>query len=124
MREIFDHAAPGDEAGAQFVVRAVDDRGHGGANHAYTLFHRQTPTGPDQTLIQFQNGPLVEVGPNGVTDAQLLAVLIDRLRGFQAGPFACRENALALTKMEEAMHWIHHRTAQRIRRGVEGTSNA
>ena len=48
-------------------------------------------------------------------------MLIDRLRGFQAGPFGCRENALALTKLEEAMHWLHHRTRGRMARGVEGT---
>jgi len=44
------------------------------------------------------------------------------LRSFQAGPYACRENALALTKIEEAMHWLNHRTAERQARGVEGTS--
>jgi len=51
----------------------------------------------------------------------LIAVVIDRLQGFQGGKFACRENALALTKLEEAVHWLHHRTAQRLARGVEGT---
>jgi hypothetical protein len=25
-----------------------------------------------------------------------------------------------LTKLEEAMHWLHHRTNERVRRGVEG----
>lgn len=122
MHEIFDHVAPGDEEGHDFVVMAVDAPGNGGANHQYTLFHRQTPTLPDQVLISFQNGPVREVGVNGITDAQLLAVLIDRLRGFQSGDCPSRENALALTKLEEAKHWIHERTTKRLRRGVEGTS--
>jgi hypothetical protein len=47
---------------------------------------------------------------------------IDRLQSFQSGDFACRENALALTKLEEALHWLDHRTKDRQRRGVEGTS--
>jgi hypothetical protein len=71
--------------------------------------------------IHFQEGPIAEVGTNGLTHESLLAIVIDRLQAFQKGPFACRENALALTKIEEAMHWLHHRTAARVARGVEGT---
>jgi len=33
-----------------------------------------------------------------------------------------RELSLALTKLEEAMHWLRHRTNARIARGVEGTN--
>ena len=29
--------------------------------------------------------------------------------------------AIALTKLEEAQHWLKHRTEQRLARGVEGT---
>ena len=48
-------------------------------------------------------------------------VLCDRLRGFQAGPYACKANACALTHLEEAQHWLQQRTIERMRRGVEGT---
>ena len=58
------------------------------------------------------------------TALSLLAIVIDRLRAFQAGPFACRENALALTKIEEAQHWLLHRTRARMTRGVEGKNAA
>jgi hypothetical protein len=34
--------------------------------------------------------------------------------------YACREIALAVTKIEEGLHWLHHRTLERTRRGVEG----
>jgi hypothetical protein len=47
-------------------------------------------------------------------------ICIDRLRSFQSGDFKCRENALALTKLEEALHWLNHRTRDRQSRGVEG----
>lgn len=50
-----------------------------------------------------------------------MAICIDRLRSFQAGPFACRENAIALTKLEESLMWLRRRTVARIKRGVEGT---
>lgn len=71
--------------------------------------------------LRFQNGPIAEVGTNGLTHEALLAIIVDRMQGFQAGPFACRENALALTKLEEAQHWLLHRTRTREARGVEGT---
>ena len=57
----------------------------------------------------------------GITHEALLAVLCDRLRGFQAGPYACKANACALTHLEEAQHWLQQRTIERMRRGVEGT---
>ena len=61
---------------------------------------------------------------NYVPDEVVNAIVADRLRSFQAGPFSCRENALALTKIEEAMHWLHSRTLARMQRGVEGTHKA
>ena len=70
--------------------------------------------------IKFQLGPVKEVGLNGCQIPQVLDVLLDRMRGFQEGPFKCRENALVITKLEEAMHWLGHRKAERERRGVEG----
>jgi hypothetical protein len=47
----------------------------------------------------------------GVTNESVLAVLIDRLRSAQAGPTGCREYAMALLKMEEAMMWLHRKSA-------------
>jgi hypothetical protein len=71
--------------------------------------------------IHFQEGPVQEAGLNGISNEALLAVVEDRLKGFQSGKFSCRENALALTHLQEAMHWLHHRTHERMQRGVEGT---
>lgn len=104
-------------------IRVMDDPGHGGASHVYVV------PGPASThgellKVKFQNGPIAEVGVNGVTQEILLAIVIDRLRSFQAGPFSSRENALALTKCEEALHWLQQRTIERMRLGVEGRSVA
>jgi len=97
-----------------------DEPGHGGANHVYAIEHTATAGLPPMCVVSFQNGPIGEVGVNGVTQEILLAIVIDRLRSFQAGPFSSRENALALTKCEEALHWLQQRTLERMRRGVEG----
>jgi hypothetical protein len=74
------------------------------------------------SLVFFQNGPIKENGVNGCHQEDLLAIVLHRLQSFQAGDYKCRENALAITKIEEAMHWLNHRTTARLNRGVEGTS--
>ena len=38
--------------------------------------------------------------------------------------FPCRENSVAITKLDEAIHWLEHRKKDRERRSVEGTSQA
>ena len=131
MREIYDHRT--NPANEGIVIKAIDEPGAGGANHLYMVEGFNTATNAsdpftarhgspaEHMTILFQNGPIPEKGVNGVTQEVLLAVVIDRLRSFQEGPFKCRENALALTKCEEALNWLHYRTRNRIRRGVEGT---
>jgi len=74
---------------------------------------------PGGVTIRFQKGAM-DLGRNGCTTVEMLDALIDHLRGFQSGKFACRENALALTKLEEARLWIEHRRAQREAQGVKG----
>ena len=131
MREINDHII--NPSNDQLKITVLDQPGAGGANHLYEItgFNTETNTSDpfvdkygkaaDHSTILFQNGPINEVGVNGVTQEVLLAIVIDRLKSFQAGPFACRENALALTKLEEATHWLQQRTLRRLRAGVEGT---
>lgn len=106
------------------TILAVDGPGAGGASHCYQIMWKSGPAHEPAPYvdIDFQNGPIAESGVNGVSNEALLAVVIDRLQGFQSGDFKCRENAIALTKIEEAMHWLHHRTRERIAREVEGTS--
>lgn len=74
--------------------------------------------------LHFQDGMPAEYGDNGTTNEEIIQLLIERIKSLnemQGGKFACRENALAITKLEEALHWLHHRSADRRRRGVEGT---
>ena len=63
----------------------------------------------DRTAIgpAIQNGPIAEAGAKGVTQEVLLVIIADRLRSFQAGPYACKANACALTKIEEGeLHFL------------------
>ena len=72
--------------------------------------------------IEWQNGPINEDTPrNGAFVEEVVEAVLDRMRFYQNSKFACRENALVITKLEEAIHWMNHRTAERMRRGVEGT---
>lgn len=72
--------------------------------------------------ILFQFGPIQEVGVNGTTLEHMIGLLVKRLEGFQNGPFRCRENALAITKLEEARMWLLERTRKRQEQGVEGVN--
>ena len=75
--------------------------------------------------IRWQNGSLGRGAerkePNGTFVETVIAAAIDRLRYYNDGQFRCRENSLAITHLEEALHWLEARTAEREQRGVEGT---
>lgn len=120
----------------------ADSRSNGGASHVYSLTLKTDRTGKirifsgdmavagDGTIkeevcvIKFQMGSVQthDVGFNGITDEALLAIVLDRLQGFQQGPVSCRENAIVITKLEECLMWLRKRAEDRERRGVEGTS--
>lgn len=70
-------------------------------------------------LVSFQNGPVSESGLNGIQNEHLLAIMVHRLK-FLNEKFPCRENSIAITKIEEALMWLDARTKNRIQRGVEG----
>lgn len=126
MRTITDHKLNGLNDALEITV--TDEPGQGGANHVYEIEWGNNdgldPTGHAQrkTIISFQNGPIKEASVNGISGEALLAIVIDRLRSFQSGPFACRDNAVALTKLEESLMWLQKRTRDRLSRGVEGTN--
>ena len=77
----------------------------------------------DKNSIAFtiQNGPVKEKGVNGCHVDTLIHAAKALLEGFQ-NKNPCRENACAITKLDEAIHWLDHRTKNRVERKVEGTS--
>ena len=97
--------------------------GPGGAYHHYIVYHGLDPERDEtRTDIKFQKGPRNEDGfIGGVLDVDLLEIVRDRLKSFQSGEFATRENACALTHIEEALMWMNKRKEDRAERGVLGT---
>lgn len=123
MRELTRHRVNGCNDGLKIEVR--DEPGNGGANHEYRIsgWHdtRSATRAPIDVFLIFQNGPIKEVGVNGITHEALLAILIDRLEGFQSGPFKCDYNRFALEHLKLGLEYLKQRTAERMLRGVEGT---
>lgn len=114
-RELTSHRVNG--CNEALSVHAMDEPGHGGASHEYRI----QLGGTNYLMVNFQNGPIKEVGTNGITHEALLAILIDRLEGFQSGPYACPENGMALSCLLSAQRELKSRTEKRLARGVEGT---
>lgn len=79
-------------------------------------------TGYKLAEVNFQEGPIKECGINGVNNEDLILMVLTRLEAFQNTEFECRENAMAITKLEEALMWLRKRTNDRAARNVEGTS--
>jgi len=103
-------------------VSRMDEVGAGGAHHRYCV------TSPDCKSLfvaaDFQHGGADEVMLAGAHNEDLLAIVIDRLECFQAGPFPCAENHMALACLGEALNCLEARTEGRKERGVEGKSEA
>lgn len=85
-------------------------------------------------MIKWQTGPLGwgerRKEPNGAFVEGVIQAAIGRLQFYQTAPgglegrrgaFACRENAIAITKLEEALMWLEKRTRDLEDREVEGT---
>lgn len=128
MRTLTDHQV--NPANDRLTIRVMDEPGSGGAHHRYDITgydESRNPSTPEHdeiipgVTILFQNGPIPEVGVNGLTHEALLAVIADRLRCFQKGAFANEFNALALQHVEAAQAALQARTQSRMARGVEGT---
>ena len=112
------------------------EKGVGGAPHDYMIVKAKSAVvdeengnvlvAPEDVLaeIHFQEGARKDNNAlHGVLDSDLLEIVRDRLKGFQSGEFATRENACALTHIEEALMWMNKRVEDRIERNVLGTYN-
>jgi len=66
-----------------------------------------------------QDGPVKEAGINGCQIDDMIEVARDIITGFNA-KFPCRENALIITKLDEALLWSLKRKLDREKRNVEG----
>ena len=88
----------------------------------------QNPTGGSVIgiglAIDWQNGPLGRgtdrKEPNGAFVETVIDAARQRIQFYQDSKFKCRENAIAITKLEEALLWLNKRTSEREKRQVEG----
>ena len=74
----------------------------------------------DKNSLSFtlQNGPIKEVGKNGCQVTDVIAVakhIIEELNK----KFPCRENAVTITKLDEALMWQAKRTSDHKARNLE-----
>ena len=73
--------------------------------------------------FRIQDGPISENGVNGCQVDTMVATARQIIHGLNK-EFPCRENALAITKLDEALMWLKERKTDRVKRGVEGTNQA
>lgn len=83
------------------------------------FIEKEPSTLKNESDTTFSATQLVTIN-DGTTNEEVLEVLIDRLN-YLDDKFPCRENAIAITKLLEALMWLKTRTADRLKRGVEGT---
>lgn len=105
------------------LVFAVDEPQKSGASYEYVVYQNQPEQGGQGEQIAniaFQQGNPQE-GFNGILDVDLTAILIDRLEGFQKGPYADPANAVVLTHLKAALAGQQARRQARVDRGVQDT---
>lgn len=106
-------------------IHAYGEKGPGGAYHHYKIYHNGRDKSEENYEvgdIQFQEGGRNVLGStSGVSSADLLEIVRHQLQCFQKGEFSCRENAIALTHIEDALLWLNQRAEDRIEREVLGS---
>jgi hypothetical protein len=127
-RDITTHKCPGLNDALRVV--AMDEAGPGGACAHYRVLIEGKPAtaqpgdadwpGCVLDYLMFQSGPMEPGRPWGISNESVLAIVIDRLEGFQAGPFPDPHNEAALLAIHAALDHLHERTRERIALGIEG----
>lgn len=101
----------------------ITDEEQFGAHHQYKIFKAGDLTKDGKVgKINFQLGPVKENGVNGVSNEALIEIVLHRLELLNRGKFSCKENSMAVTKLQESLLWLGYRTQSRMDRGVEGTN--
>jgi hypothetical protein len=77
----------------------------------------------NSVTFKIQNGPIKEVGENGCQVDELIYIARVLISHFNS-KFPCRENSVAITKLDEALLWLKRRKEDREKRNVEGYNKA
>ena len=120
VRNIETHKVAGDYFGEKTKVQAISGKGNGGADFKYRI--SAGINGKDEcrdVIIRFQQGnPEDQI--NGISNEALLAVVLDRLEGWQSGDFPSPDGRLLIAHLATALDLMQKRTKDRIERGVIG----
>jgi len=122
MKEVTEHIVNDHDRQPEIFAGPIVSPGN--ASQIYELTYPYTHPESyelDQTGFESVALEFVTLDNGGVTNEALLAIVIDRLEGFQAGPFACDENQLALDSAKASLEFLKMRTKERQARGVENT---
>lgn len=106
----------------------LDDSGNPTGGHVRLELNVSGDERPEfpAIYIRWQDRPRVEEGsdqllaPNGAFVEDVLWAALQRLEFFNESKFRCRENSIAITKIEEALFILKDRQLSRSERGVEG----
>ena len=117
LRQVYTHQI--ERLNEALDIDVMSEPGEGGASQRYRIVNKAT----QQVMcdLQFQIGNPNEIGINGISNEALLAIVADRLEGFQRGKYRSDFGELALNKLKQCMRALRRRTQERIARGVEGT---
>lgn len=74
--------------------------------------------------ITWQKGIPDEVGLNGCRIDDVLELVSEKLKAYQAGPLACEENDEAIRAVSEAIAAMQSRQRRRVEQGVLNTMKA
>lgn len=90
----------------------VDDPRVMGANTRYVA---TAPTADGEVIsiltdVQFQDGPVADIGVKGISPQVLLAITQDHLAGLNSGEMGCHELRVALNHIHEALNALDART--------------
>lgn len=118
LRQVTSHKVNG--LNEKLDIDVLSEPGEGGASQWYRVVNKDT----QQVMcdLQFQVGNPNEIGVNGISNEVLLAIVSDRLTGFQSGRFRSDFGDLALNKLNQCIRALRRRTQERASRGVEGTT--
>lgn len=117
MREVTYHRSSVKDLHSDIHIHA-NVVGVGGAS---TDYYVETKEKVVLSKLRFQDKLIEKLEDiNGVTNEVLLAIVQDRLEGFQSGKFACEENNRALSLVKLALVELQQRSIRRSHQGLLG----
>ena len=111
-----------DDGYKSFSPAEAFESGYFPRNGVFTQVQQGTH-GPKRAFFTLQDGPIREVGRNGVQIDEVIEFARKTIDGFNKA-FPCRENSIVLTKLDEALLWLMKRKLDREARQVEGTNQS